>query len=682
MKTHEDDKQKQSCGVCKFKCSREDKLTRHMKTHDDNKEIFKCFKCSSSFRRKDNLTAHFKSHDQTLDKERREDQARRKQKSRNHENSFEHFFTAVQYGPIFICVCCHQKHFDCNVDEFTGDLIAELEGKFPKLFDDAIVDDEIWDKDAQDYIRRIDYLKVDKDIHRNISNPQNYICRTCTKHLKKGKVPPMSYKNGLEMYKYEKDEEEKLDLSEVASMLIAKNAIFQKLYLLPKSRWSAVKDRLINVPIPTEVTQETINSLPKLPTKAGLTAVKFKRKKEYKQSHKQAFINPQELIEAVKILIQKHPEYKDIKVVDNYVDILSKEDPDSYATLFDNSDDPNEEVSNEKSTIDGNKHDNPNEEISDEKSTLNDNEKDEQNETSNCFENICNLESQEILDNLEKEDDYYKKNDPVKKFQIEYNQNFVLTERHPGAFDDIGASSTSENNNKKNDNTDENPYIDFAPGEGQKPTNILGDDKWDINTFPHLFVDGKNGLRQDRERKLIDGQYFQQRILNYDERFAKKPSYLFAATQYMEQKQLQRNVGLGYTRGKKGQASDGMTSYTLDDGYSVLDNISNTPRYWSRARQEFIARLENEGAFQFFNTQSCADLRWDENFTSLLRKESDIKIIVDKSTKEDDLDFDEIVVQHLEMKNKEKLWKKKVGDKEYIIQTIYNDGTDPVFNTR
>ena len=543
------------------------------------------------------------------------------------------------------------------MNEFNEDLIAELESKFPTLFDDAIVDDEIFVKqegqEKGDYIRRMDHLKVDKDLHRNISNPKNYICRTCINHLKKAKVPPMSYKNGLEMYKYEEDEEEKLKLSEVASMLIAKNAIFQKIYLLPKSRWSGVKDRLINVPIPPEVTQETINSLPNLPTKAGLTAVKFKRKKEYKHGHRQEYINPQELIEAVKILIKNHPEYKDMKIVDNYVDILSKEDPEAHANLFCSSDEETEEASDDKST--------------------NDNVKEET--ISEKFEKIFNLEEKEILDNAEEEEDYHKKNDPVKKFQFNYNENVVLTERHPGAFDNIDASN-SQNTNNGTDNKEESPYIDFAPAEGQTPTNILSDDKWDIKTFPLLYVDGKNGLRQDRKRKLIDGQYFQQRILNYDERFAKNPSYLFAATQYLEQKQLQRNVGLSFTRGKKGQAPDGFSTYSLDDGYSVLDNISNTPRYWSKARNEFIARLENEGAFQFFNTQSCADLKWDENFTSLLRKESDIKIIVNKSTKEDDLDFDEIVVQHLEMTNEDKLWKGKDANGTVgIIKSIkYKDG--------
>ena len=59
--------------------------------------------------------------------------------------------------------------------------------------------------------------------------------------------------------------------------------------------------------------------------------------------------------------------------------------------------------------------------------------------------------------------------------------------------------------------------------------------------------------------------------------------------------------------------------YSLDDPYSVLDNSPGTPRYWQKKKYELIARLENLGPFTFFSTLSCADKRWNENFTSLLQ---------------------------------------------------------------
>merc|ERR1711874_666264 len=166
------------------------------------------------------------------------------------------------------------------------------------------------------------------------SSLKNYICKTCTRHLKKGNVPPMSYLNGLGMYKYKDDEEkETLNLSEVSYMGIAKNALFQKLYLLPRSRWAAVKDKLINVPIPDDVLQETINELPRLPTKAGVTAVKFKRKK-YKTAHKQEYVDPKKLLRVLHILKEKHPEYKNIEIMENFEELYRNDDSDLHNALF------------------------------------------------------------------------------------------------------------------------------------------------------------------------------------------------------------------------------------------------------------------------------------------------------------------------------------------------------------
>merc|ERR1711874_272451 len=219
------------------------------------------------------------------------------------------------------------------------------------------------------------------------------------------------------------------------------------------------------------------------------------------------------------------------------------------------------------------------------------------------------------------------------------NENMVLTETHPGAFDNISAAANDSNK-------DEDPQVDFAPGEGQKPTNILKDEKWDINTMPHLFPTGEWGLHHPRARKLTDQQYFGQRLLNYDQRFARTPSFLFAATQHVELRQLQRNINLSFTRGKRNQGDDGTCVYSIEDGFSVFDNISNTMRFWSKWRGESNAKLENEGAFQFFNTQSCADQRWDENFTSLLRDNPDIKIIFETNQEENDVDFAKIKVKN------------------------------------
>ena len=44
-----------------------------------------------------------------------------------------------------------------------------------------------------------------------------------------------------------------------------------------------------------------------------------------------------------------------------------------------------------------------------------------------------------------------------------------------------------------------------------------------------------------------------------------------------------------------------------------------SPKYWQKAKYEMLARLDNLGAFQFFFTLSCAEMRWEPCFASVLK---------------------------------------------------------------
>merc|ERR1712239_100984 len=94
----------------------------------------------------------------------------------------------------------------------------------------------------------------------------------------------------------------------------AKTIIFQKIYQLPKSRWTALKDRLINVPINDEDIRNTIEKMPRTPNEAGLIGVALKRKKEYKNTHKHQLIDPTKLFKMLTKLKEsgdKHYQFHD-----------------------------------------------------------------------------------------------------------------------------------------------------------------------------------------------------------------------------------------------------------------------------------------------------------------------------------------------------------------------------------
>ena len=201
-----------------------------------------------------------------------------------------------------------------------------------------------------------------------------------------------------------------------------------------------------------------------------------------------------------------------------------------------------------------------------------------------------------------KEEIDYITNDPVRKYQFDYNQSLCMANRYPEI--EI-ADPTKE--------------IQIAPGEGKRPYDITREIDWDVKAFPHLHnLDGSNGKDAERMIKLTDQSYFIQRILNKDQRFARSAAYKYVAVAYIEKQQLQKNINLAGTRGKKLKQDDGNITYEIDDGYAVLDNVRNTPRYWKKVKHEMIAILDNLGAFQLFCTLSCADLRWEENFAAIL----------------------------------------------------------------
>ena len=110
--------------------------------------------------------------------------------------------------------------------------------------------------------------------------------------------------NGLQLI--ETDEmiaKEGLKLTELEGALIAKSIIFQKIFQLPKSRWTALKDRLINIPINDDDIVNTLEQMPRTPKDAGLIGVALRRKKEYKNSHKHQLIDPSKLFKMLDKLL-------------------------------------------------------------------------------------------------------------------------------------------------------------------------------------------------------------------------------------------------------------------------------------------------------------------------------------------------------------------------------------------
>ena len=438
---------------------------------------------------------------------------------------FQSFQNDIKEGLSYPCVCCHRIFFKNSVSS------VNLENL--KL---------ILDQNAEGLYEASIKTPLPECM---FAHGKTYLCHTCnTNYLKKFKRPPLSYLNGLQVEHIP----ELNVLSELENTLIAKNIIFLKLFQLPVSRWSAVKDKIVNVPITNNDllnTLSSLNSFPRTLDEAGLIPVQLKRKLEYKNKVLEAYINPENLVRALKCLKEAgHPSYQNIVIQDHY---SAQTNDDSISSKAESADSDNDD----------------------------------------------------------------DKLDSIRKYQHNLGNSTMMTDNFPES-----SLITNTTNNILHQKESENSTrsCPIAPGEGKVPTNLMRDENWLINAFPNLFPSGKYGLNYERDQKISPQQYILQRLQNVDKRFCNNKALVFAFLYFLERQQMETQINLSYRRGKL--VENRLTN--IEDGFAVFDKILGTPRYWQQKRYEVIARLEQLGAFQFFFTLSCADKRWEENFTSIL----------------------------------------------------------------
>ena len=489
----------------------------------------------------------------------------KKRKTETAADRHRNFLEATMLGPVFTCICCHIQHFHTNVQQYTNKLKDQLNEKIPTTR--CILDEDLFTKVQVQHA----HLKTPVDYKKDSQyENKRFICSTCVRHMKAGKLPPSSVMNNLQLTHTDQFlKEQNLQLTELEGTLIAKNIVFQKLVMLPKSRWGCLKDKIINVPIPDDALNETLCQLPRTPGSANLIEITLKRMKKLKNSHMKKVVDTERMFKFLQLLVDSgNPFYQElVDNLDEFKERCFAADPEGYNLLFGDEEDELLEQFDVPMVC------GPDGDVVDE---------------------VIQEPQQPTTDNKEPEKDIEdRENHPLKKFQMVYDESVYHAHKYP--------------------------EISVAPGEGQTPKGVLHDRHWDVKAFPQLHnFDGSNGKDQAREVKLTDQRYFIQRILNVEKRFAKNPAFLFAAVAYLEEKRIAQNISLVGIRGQRTQTPEGTVSYELKDEFRCLEAIPNTPKMWQHHKYELLAKLDNFGAFQMFFTLSCADLRWKANFAALL----------------------------------------------------------------
>ena len=232
---------------------------------------------------------------------------KKKDRLKTAEGRIAAFREATRDGPCFPCICCQRAMFKKQVVIYEGKVKEKIES-YEGLYEKAI--------------ERIDMIPIVRNKY--------YLCKTCKKYLDKNQVPPMSHCNNLDVdypgrkinikdddgnkideYILTQEDCDNLKLTDLEQSLIARSLIFLKIHKLPKSRMGCVKDKIVYVPINENDTLNTINTILRTPSEAGILPIKVKRKKEYRSSYKEEFVSIPKIIGALRVLVKvRHPEYR------------------------------------------------------------------------------------------------------------------------------------------------------------------------------------------------------------------------------------------------------------------------------------------------------------------------------------------------------------------------------------
>ena len=119
--------------------------------------------------------------------------------SKSATERLQDFRSSIENGCIFICVCCNRLCFDTNIAEYNEQFIASIEEDHPDLLKKC----------------------VQSISESNSVQGKQYICHTCINYLKRGKMPSMSTRNGLDIVDLKDSNGNKIELSELEATLIA-----------------------------------------------------------------------------------------------------------------------------------------------------------------------------------------------------------------------------------------------------------------------------------------------------------------------------------------------------------------------------------------------------------------------------------------------------------------------------
>ena len=213
------------------------------------------------------------------------------------------FTSAVKQGPDFVCTCCHRLMYHQSVQGFHWDKYTKL----PKPTSAKVFDPK--------YLRR----SVNQEV---------WICKTCHRTLKGGKMPAQAKSNNLGLADIPP---ELSDLNELETRLISLRTPFMKIVSLATGQQTKISGPAVNVP--TDL-KPLCRLLSRLPSQTQLVTMKLKRKLCYMTHHYQGCVRPDKVMAALRWLKKNRNKlYANIDMSNSWLEDSVKDDTELWTAM-------------------------------------------------------------------------------------------------------------------------------------------------------------------------------------------------------------------------------------------------------------------------------------------------------------------------------------------------------------
>ena len=214
-----------------------------------------------------------------------------------HANIISQFNIICREGPEYVCCSCFRALFKYQVKLFCNDKYEHQ--------------DTIRDATSSKYVHTCNDLTCAGSCTYASSQYEQWVCFTCDRHLKRGKIPPESHGNKLNL---DEIPHELQTSNNLERQLLALSIPFTKIINLPRGGQKGAKGPVICVPSKID---KTTDILPRPLHDAQIVPVQLKRKLEYKGFYKYELVDVTNLYKCLKILSDINPHYKELTIQDS-----------------------------------------------------------------------------------------------------------------------------------------------------------------------------------------------------------------------------------------------------------------------------------------------------------------------------------------------------------------------------